>query len=59
MSSASTALTVPKSLRARPFLSLLERPAVLPAAQPPMLELFLLDDEAATLILDDRDWMKR
>jgi hypothetical protein len=44
---------------APPFLPLLERPAVLPPAQPLMLEPFMLDGEAASLILDDPDWMKR
>jgi hypothetical protein len=33
--------------------------AVLQAAQPLMLELFMLDGEAAPLILDELDWMKR
>jgi hypothetical protein len=38
---------------------MLERLAVLPAAQPPMLDPFLLDGEAAPFILNDPDWMKR
>jgi hypothetical protein len=57
MSSALAALTIPESCGARTFLSLLERPAALPAAQPPMLDSFLLDGEAVPLILDDLDWM--
>jgi hypothetical protein len=57
MSSALAALTIPESCGARTFLSLLERPAALPAAQPPMLDSFLLDGEAVPLILDDPDWM--
>jgi hypothetical protein len=40
-------------------LSLLERPAALLTALPPMLDPFLLDGEAAPFILDDPDWMKR
>jgi hypothetical protein len=40
-------------------MSLLERSATLPTAQPPMLDPFLLDGEATPLILDDPDWMKR
>jgi hypothetical protein len=48
-----------EELMARLFLPLLERPAVLPPAQPLMLEPFMLDGEAASLILDDPDWMKR
>jgi hypothetical protein len=39
-------------------LSLLETPAALPSAQPPMLERFLLDGEATRLIFDNPDWMK-
>jgi hypothetical protein len=59
MSSALVALTVPESSVARPFLSLLERSAVLQATQPSMLDPFLLDGEATPLILEDPDWMKR
>jgi hypothetical protein len=40
-------------------MSLLERTAALPAAQPSMLDPFLLGSEAMPLILDDPNWMKR
>jgi hypothetical protein len=59
MSSASAAPTVLESSGARLFPSLLGGLAVLQAAQPLMLELFMLDGEAAPLILDELDWMKR
>jgi hypothetical protein len=51
--------TIPESSGARTFHSLIETPTVLPAAQPLMLDPFLLDGEAAPFILDDPDWMKR
>jgi hypothetical protein len=41
------------------FLSLIETPTALPAAQPLLLDPFLLDGEATPFILDDPDWMKR
>jgi hypothetical protein len=58
MSSASAVPTVLGISGARPFLSVLERLASLPATQPLMLESFPFDDEVAPLILDELDWMK-
>jgi hypothetical protein len=55
MTSAPATLTVPKSSGA---WSLLDRPVALRAAQPLMLDPFLLDGEAAPLIVDQPDWMK-
>jgi hypothetical protein len=59
MSSVPAVPTAPESSGARTLLSLLERPAALPATQPTMLDLFLLNGEATPFILDDPDWMKR
>jgi hypothetical protein len=58
MSIAPAAPTILESSGARPFLSLLERPAALPTTQPLMLDPFLLDGEVAPFILNDPDWMK-